>query len=252
MHASRISRRAWIATLASTLPVLATAQAPYPDRPITLVVPNAAGGAADNLARSVADELGKRLKQSVVVENLGGASGAIAAQKVLHAAPDGYTLLFGTTSDMVVTPIANRAAGYAAKDFTPIGKVGTTPMTLVARPNLGVSTADQMAALAKQKPNGLSIGTTGNASLQAFAAVALQRAAGIDLLGVPYKRRARTAEMQRVGRRAAGHGSAGRPDRSGRADAARGTDPCARGQAGHAGCAVAAARGSRTGAAHHQ
>lgn len=187
MHASRISRRAWIATLASTLPALATAQAPYPDRPITLVVPNAAGGAADNLARSVADELGKRLKQSVVVENLGGASGAIAAQKVLRAAPDGYTLLFGTTSDMVVTPIANRAAGYAAKDFTPIGKVGTTPMTLVARPNLGVSTADQMAALAKQKPNGLSIGTTGNASLQAFAAVALQRAAGIDLLGVPYK-----------------------------------------------------------------
>jgi tripartite-type tricarboxylate transporter receptor subunit TctC len=185
MHASRISRRAWIATLASTLPALATAQAPYPDRPITLVVPNAAGGAADNLARSVADELGKRLKQSVVVENLGGASGAIAAQKVLRAAPDGYTLLFGTTSDMVVTPIANRAAGYAAKDFTPIGKVGTTPMTLVARPNLGVSTADQMAALAKQKPNGLSIGTTGNASLQAFAAVALQRAAGIDLLGVP-------------------------------------------------------------------
>ena len=111
MHASRISRRAWIATLPSTLPALAPAQAPYPDRPITLVVPNAAGGAADNLARSVADELGKRLKQSVVVENLGGASGAIAAQKVLRAAPDGYTLLFGTTSDMVVTPIANRAAG---------------------------------------------------------------------------------------------------------------------------------------------
>lgn len=170
------------------LPLPAAAQATaYPDRPITLVVPNAAGGAADNLARSIAEELAQRLKQPVVVENLGGASGALGAQKVLRAAPDGHTLLFGTTSDMVVTPIANRGAGYAVRDFTPIAKVGVTPMTLVARPGLGVQTVDQLVTLARGKPNGLSIGTTGNASLQAFAAVALQRAAGIDLLGVPYK-----------------------------------------------------------------
>jgi len=170
------------------LPLLAQAQAAaYPERPITLVVPNAAGGAADNLARSIAEELALRLKQPVLVENLGGASGALGAQKVLRAAPDGYTLLFGTTSDMVVTPIANRGAGYAVRDFTPIAKVGVTPMTLVARPGLGVQTVDQLVALARRKPNGLSIGTTGHASLQAFAAVALQRAAGIDLLGVPYK-----------------------------------------------------------------
>jgi tripartite-type tricarboxylate transporter receptor subunit TctC len=156
------------------------------DKPITLIVPNAAGGAADNLARSIAEELGKRLRQTVIVENLGGASGALAAQRVLRAAPDGQTLLFGTTSDMVVTPIANRNAGYSARDFTPIAKVGVTPMTLVARPGLAAN-ADQLAALARSKPNGLSVGTTGTASLQAFAAVALQRAAGIDLLGVPYK-----------------------------------------------------------------
>ena len=165
----------------------AWAQGSYPTRPVTFVVPNAAGGAADNLARSIAEEMGKRLGQTVVVENVAGASGAIAAQRVLRAAPDGYTLLFGTTSDMVVTPIANRTAGYSARDFTPVGKVGVTPMTLVARPGLGVNTADQLAALAKGRPNGLTVGTTGNASLQAFAAVALQRAAGVDLLGVPYK-----------------------------------------------------------------
>lgn len=163
------------------------AQPAWPDKPVTLVVPNAAGGAADNLARSIADELARRLGQPVLVENVGGASGAIGAQRVLRSAPDGYTLLFGTTSDMVVTPIANRAAGYSVRDFTPIAKVGVTPMTLVARPGLGVATLDQMVALARRKPNGLSVGTTGNASLQAFAAVALQRAAGIDLLGVPYK-----------------------------------------------------------------
>lgn len=163
------------------------AEAAYPSRPITLVVPNAAGGAADNLARSLADELARRLGQTVVVENMGGASGAIGAQRVLRSAPDGYTLLFGTTSDMVVTPIANRQAGYSVRDFTPIAKVGITPMTLTARPALGVTHVEQLVALARQRPNALTVGTTGHASLQAFAAVALQRAAGIDLLGVPYK-----------------------------------------------------------------
>ena len=119
--------------------------------------------------------------------NLGGASGSLAAQKVLRAQPDGYTLLFGTTSDMVVTPIALKTANYSAKDFTAIAKVGSTPMTLVARTSLGVSNAEQLVAMAKQKPGGLTVGVTGNASLQAFATVALQRAAKIDLLGVPYK-----------------------------------------------------------------
>lgn len=175
------------ASLLCGLVVPGLAQGAYPERPITLVVPNAAGGAADNLARGMAEELAKRLGQPVIVENVGGASGAIGAQKVLRSAPDGYTLLFGTTSDMVVTPIANRAAGYSARDFTPLAKVGVTPMTLTARADLGVATLDQMVALARQKPGGLTVGTTGSASLQAFATVALQRAAGIDLLGVPYK-----------------------------------------------------------------
>lgn len=157
------------------------------DRPITLVVPNAAGGAADNLARSLAVEMARHLGQTVIVENVAGASGALGAQRVLRSAPDGLTLLFGTTSDMVVTPIANRSAGYSVRDFTPIAKVGVTPMTLSARPGLGVRHIDELVALARQRPNAISVGTTGNASLQAFAAVALQRAAGIDLLGVPYK-----------------------------------------------------------------
>lgn len=184
-------RRRVLATLCAALLALAgapaAAQGGYPDKPITLVVPNAAGGAADNLARSMAEELGKRLGQPVVVENLGGASGAIGAQRVLRSPPDGHTLLFGTTSDMVVTPIANRAAGYSVRDFTPLAKVGVTPMTLTARPGLGVTNLDQLVALARQRPGSLSVGTTGSASLQAFATVALQRAAGIDLLGVPYK-----------------------------------------------------------------
>ncbi len=169
------------------LAVLSLSVEAFPDKPITLVVPNPAGGAADNLARGFAEEMGKRLKRSVIVENVGGASGALGAQKVLRAAPNGYTLFFGTTSDMVVTPIANAGAGYATKDFTPIALVGLTPMALVARNTLGVAGIDPLIAMAKAKPNGLTVGTTGNSSFQAFATVALQKAAGIDLLAVPYK-----------------------------------------------------------------
>lgn len=172
------------ALVCSTVPAYAQ---PAADKPITLIVPNAPGGAADNLARSIADELGKRLRQTVLVENVSGASGALAAQRVLRSTPDGTTLLFGTTSDVVVTPIANRAAGYSVRDFTPIAKVGITPMSLVARPTLGVQNIEQLIALARQKPNGLSVGTTGVASLQAFATMAVQRGAQVDLLAVPYK-----------------------------------------------------------------
>ncbi len=188
MKALKPLRRALLAALAgAAFGTAAWADTKYPERPVTLVVPYAAGAATDNLARAFAEELAARLGQPVIVENLGGASGMLGAQRVLRSSPDGYTLLFGTTSDMVVTPIANRSAGYTTKDFTPVAKVGVTQMVVVTKPGLGLTHIDQLVALARQKPNGLSLGTTGTASLQAFAAVALQRAAGIDLLGVPYK-----------------------------------------------------------------
>jgi tripartite-type tricarboxylate transporter receptor subunit TctC len=183
-HTRRTLNRLLALTLLTSMALSAYA---FPEKTITLVVPNPAGGAADNLARSFAEEMGKRLKQRVVVENIGGASGAIGAQKVLRSPADGYTLIFGNTSDMVVTPIANRGTGYATREFTPIALVGSTPMTLVVRPNLGVSNIDQLVAMAKAKPNGLSVGTTGANSFQAFATMALQKAAGIDLLAIAYK-----------------------------------------------------------------
>lgn len=182
-RARALARFALVALVAT----LAQAAQAWPDKPITLVVPNPVGGAADNLARGFAEEMAKRLKQPVVVENVGGASGALGAQKVLRAPADGYTLIFGNTSDMVVTPIANPSAGYATKDFTPVALVGLTPMALVARPGLGVANVDALVAQAKARPNGLTVGTTGASSFQAFATVALQKAAGIDLLAVPYK-----------------------------------------------------------------
>jgi tripartite-type tricarboxylate transporter receptor subunit TctC len=86
-----------------------------------------------------------------------------------------------------VTPIGNPTAGYAPSDFTPIARVGVTPMTLVARPSLGLKSMDDLIAAARAKPGTLSVGVTGSVSLQAFAVVALSRAAGIELLQVPYK-----------------------------------------------------------------
>jgi len=190
---SRPSRRTVVLGMASAVLTLGTAFTPavfaqaYPQRPVTLVVPNAAGGAADLLARGVAEQMSKQLKQPVIVENMGGASGAIAAQKVLRSTPDGYTLLFGTTSDVVVTPLTVTSAGYSTKDFTPIGQVGVTPMTLVATNRLKITNIDQLIALAREKPGQLSIGTTGSASLQAFAAAAVMKAANIDLIPVAYR-----------------------------------------------------------------
>lgn len=183
------SRRLFLSTAAISslgLACSAWSQA-YPSRPVVLIVPSAAGGAADSISRAMADELSKRLKQAVVVENLGGGSGAIGVQKLIRAAPDGYTLLLGNTTDLIVTPIVNRAAGYLPKDVTPIAKVGGTMLALVVRPGLNVRTTDELVALARSKPDGLTMGLTGTTSLQAFAAAAFYRATGTKMINVPYR-----------------------------------------------------------------
>jgi len=159
----------------------------YTGKPITLVVPNPVGGATDQLARIFAEELSKRLKQTIIVSNIGGGSGAIGAKRVLHALPDGQTLLFGTTSDMVVTPITNSAAGYRPADFTPVAMIAKTPMALVARVGLKINTVDELVRHARHVPKTLTLGFTGGASLQALAAAAFTTAARIDLVAVPYR-----------------------------------------------------------------
>jgi tripartite-type tricarboxylate transporter receptor subunit TctC len=178
-----------LAATAFSLIAMASAAATdeYTGKPITLVVPNPVGGGTDQLARIVAEELSKRLRQTIIVSNLGGGSGAIGAKRVIHALPDGQTLLFGTTSDMLVTPITNSAAGYSPADFTPVALVGKTPMALVARPALKINSVDELVTHARQASTPLTLGFTGGASLQAFAAAAFTAAARIDLVAVPYK-----------------------------------------------------------------
>lgn len=189
MHRFSPSRRRLLlavpaaAALAGPASVLAQS---YPSRPVTILVPAAAGGPADTMTRGLAEQLASRLGQPVVVENAPGASGAVAAQRLLKAAPDGHTLMFGITSEMIVTPLVVATAGYATRDFTPVALIGSTPLTLVAGNHLGIKDVDQLIALSRQRPNGVSLGASGATSLGAFAAASLAKTAGLDYTLVPF------------------------------------------------------------------
>lgn len=184
------SRRRFVALgaatfgLAALAPQAAWSQA-YPERPITLLVPSLAGGGTDGIARAFGTELAKRLKQTVVVENLPGASGSIATSKLIKAPADGYTLLVGN-SDLVLNPLVHKSAGYTLNDLTPIATLGGAPLCLVARSGLAANNVEQLIALAKAKPGTVTVGVSG-VSLPSLGVAMLEEAAGIDLLPIPYK-----------------------------------------------------------------
>lgn len=159
----------------------------YPSKPINLVVPFPAGGATDAAARLVATGLSQELGQTVVVDNVAGASGAIAAQKVMRATADGYTLLAGTINDVLLVPIVNASAPYKYQDLVPVGEVGSTPFVLVANPKVPASQIDELLALARRNPGKLNIGIPGVGTLQHLAVATLADQAKIRWTTVPYK-----------------------------------------------------------------
>lgn len=163
------------------------AQAPYPSRAVTLVVPYPAGGSADILARLLGQKLGERLGQPVVVENRGGAGTAIGARFVASAAPDGYTLLMGTVSSQAINPAMNKVGYDPLKDFTPIAPLASIPFVLVANPSFSARTMAELLALARAKPGDLSYASAGPGTSNHLAGELLASAAGIQLLHVPYK-----------------------------------------------------------------
>lgn len=189
--AQRLLGMAALACAAAIAPAATFAQASpgraYPARPISLVVPFPAGGATDAAARLVATHLGQALRQTVVVDNVAGASGAIAAQKVVRAAPDGYTLLAGTVNEVVLAPIVNPGTPYKHQDLAPIGEIGVTPFALVANPKVPAAQIDELLALLRKKPGAVNIGVPGLGTLQHIAAAMLASQAGIGWTTVPYK-----------------------------------------------------------------
>jgi tripartite-type tricarboxylate transporter receptor subunit TctC len=164
----------------------AMAQAPYPNRTITLVVPFAAGSGTDAVARTVAEKLGERLKQAVVVDNKAGASAQLGAQFVAAAKPDGYTLFMTTNTSHSANPSLFKVLRYdPIKDFTPIARVGELPFALLVHPAVPATSMQALIEYARANPGKLSYATPNSTSLVAMETI--KRLAGVDIVGVPYK-----------------------------------------------------------------
>ncbi|QNN59780.1 tripartite tricarboxylate transporter substrate binding protein [Diaphorobacter ruginosibacter] len=166
----------------------AFAQAVYPSKPVRIIVPYPAGGTTDIIARIAANQLTERLKQSFIVENKAGASGAIGSQAVAQAAPDGYTLVMATASSHGINSALQKSLPYdAVKDFAPITVVANTPNIIIANPAVPVKNLQELIALAKKEPGRINFGSTSAGGSPHMSAELLKMMAGIDMTHVPYK-----------------------------------------------------------------
>ncbi len=174
--------------LAAMLPTAAFAQgaAGYPSKPIKFIVPFSAGSATDTVARVIGNKLGADLKQSVVVENVAGGSGVIAAQKVAQSAPDGYTLLISTNTTHAANQSMLKKLPYdAEKDFETVSMLGTIPMALVLHPSVPANSVMELIAYAKANPGKLSFGAGSSSSR--ISVELFKTMTGTDILHVGYK-----------------------------------------------------------------
>jgi tripartite-type tricarboxylate transporter receptor subunit TctC len=162
--------------------------AEYPVRPIKLVIPYAAGGPTDLFGRILAEYLGKDLKQAVFVENKGGAQGAIAAEMVARAEPDGYTL-FGTSGSVIIlNPLLYKKLSYdPAKDLRMLALVTEVPVVLCVNPSVPVKTIVEFVAYARQNPGKLNFGSSGTGSFTHLAGEMFKQMAGIEMTHIAYK-----------------------------------------------------------------
>ena len=173
---------------AATWPLATRAQADFPTRPITLIVPYAAGGGNDVLARGVAEPMGKTLGQAVVIENHGGAGGSLGTRQVAKSAPDGYTLGLGGTGTLAVDPTLYPNVGYnPRKDFAPVGLIATSPLIILVNPSLPAHNVQELIALAKKQPGKLNYASAGRGSGIHLGTVLFALTAGIELTHIPYK-----------------------------------------------------------------
>mgnify|MGYP001567564137 FL=1 len=184
-----MKRRTGLLCLALALAALpAAAQAPYPDKPIRLVVPYAPGGTTDIMARTLQEPLSKALGQPVIVDNKAGAAGAIATKQVAASAPDGYTLIFGNNGPSAIVPLIQKDVGYdPVKDFAPVSLVSIAPLVLVVHPGVPASNVAEFITWAKTQPNGVEYATAGAGSLGHLATELFGKDAGLKLIHVPYK-----------------------------------------------------------------
>ena len=177
-----------LAAVLAVMPIAATAQADYPNKPIRLIVPFPAGGSTDIVGRVVAQKLSERLGQQVVVDNRGGAGGTIGTDAAAKAAADGYTLTIGTTSTHAVAAGAYAKLSYnPVKDFAPVSLVAITPYLLVVNPQVKANDLKEFVALSKTIPGKMNYASAGNGTTTHLAMEMLKDAAQINLQHIPYK-----------------------------------------------------------------
>ena len=181
-----VTRRNFLALIGSLAP--GAAFAAYPDRPVKLVVALAPGGPADTAARVFAPYLAEQLGQNVVIENRTGASSVLGTESVVRAPPDGYTLLFGSSSSFAVNPAVMRNLRFdVQKDLKLIGLVSYTPHVLVVRASLEASSLPELIALAKARPGKITYASSGAGGAIHLASELFKREAGIDVVHIPYR-----------------------------------------------------------------
>jgi tripartite-type tricarboxylate transporter receptor subunit TctC len=179
--------KAALVAAAIAIPGAALAQA-FPSRPIKLVVPYAPSGLPDVLARLVAQAVSQDIGQPVLVDNRPGGNTIIGAQFAAKAAPDGYTLFLSSTNSYAITPAVHARLPYdPVRDFTPVVQALHGPLFLIVNPALGVSSVQELIALARSKPGAITYGSPGNATVHQLSMEAVKLAAKVDLTHVPYK-----------------------------------------------------------------
>ena len=176
-----------IATLAALLFAPALHAQDYPSRPIKVVVPFSPGGAVDGPMRAIAQELGKRLRQQVIIENKPGAGATIGSESVAKAPADGYTLLLASQTNAISASLYTRLSFNPVDDFVAISLLGREPGVLVVHPDLPVKTVAELVAYAKARPGQLNYASSGNGSGQHLFTAMFASMAGVSLVHVPYR-----------------------------------------------------------------
>ncbi len=175
------------AAVVAGAPAAAMAQSAYPSKTITMVVPTAAGGGNDAMARTIAGKLGPLLGQTIIIDNRAGANGSIASEYVARATPDGHTLMFGYIATHSMNPALQKLRYDPVTDFEPVGLVGYSPTLMVANANVAVKDVRDLVAQLKAKPDKYTYASAGNGTAPQFAAELFKLNAGVVMLGVPYK-----------------------------------------------------------------